>query len=301
MSGGGVMTLQSMTGFARVDGGDKDCTWYWEVRTVNAKGLDVRARLPAGHDALEPKIRQACARKFKRGNCAVNLFVQREASGVGVALNEAVLASVLEAAEQAARQSGLAKPTLDSLLNVRGVLEVSEQRDDDATRAARFDALMDDLEKALDLLVTARSEEGDRMQSALSAQVNVIEGLVEKLTSSPGRSIEDVRQRLQTKVDRLIADHEGVDPQRLHQEVVLLATKADIEEELARLTSHIVAARDLLSRDEPVGRQMDFLAQEFNREANTVCSKSTHETVTTIGMELKTVIDQFREQVQNIE
>ncbi len=295
------MTLNSMTGFARVDGADERCSWYWEIRTVNSKGFDVRARLPVGYDALEPKVRKACGDRLKRGNCTVNLFIQRDAGGVGVQLNETVLQDVVQVAERAAELSGLPKPDLGTLLNVRGVLDVTEGREDDDVRTARQTTILADLEKTLTAVVHARREEGARMFAVLSGHIDTVEVLVDKLEMAPGRTLEVIRDKFQARLDRLMDDRDGIDPHRLHQEVVLLATKADIDEELARLKSHIVGARDLLSSTEPVGRQMDFLAQEFNREANTVCSKANEETVTQLGMQLKTVIDQFREQVQNIE
>lgn len=296
-----AMTLYSMTGFARADGSDERCTWYWEIRTVNSKGLDVRARLPAGYDAMEPKVRKLCTAHLKRGNCAVNLFIQRETGQVGVQLNEAVFLDVLKAAERAAELSGMQKPSLESLLGLRGVLDVSEGREDDESRADRQAQMLTDLEAALTSLVQARRDEGTRIHTVLSDQIDTIEGLISKLEAAPGRAVETIRDKFQVRLDRLMTDREGVDPHRLHQEIVLLATKADIDEELARLKSHIAAARQLLSSNEPSGRQMDFLAQEFNREANTVCSKANEEAVTQLGMQLKTVIDQFREQVQNIE
>ncbi|MGI9407017.1 MAG: YicC/YloC family endoribonuclease [Hyphomicrobiaceae bacterium] len=295
------MPLQSMTGFARIDGGDADCAWYWEIRTVNGKGLDVRARLANGLDSLEPQVREIIGKHLKRGNCSVNLFIQRESGGLGVQLNEAILADVLKAADRAAEISGMDRPTLESLLNVRGVLEVNEGQESDAVQDQRKAAMLVDLEKAVQTVSAARGEEGARMHALLNTLIDQIEGLVGGLTTAPGRDLTAVREKFQTKLDRMLEDSTSMDPQRLHQEVVLLATKADIEEELGRLTSHVAAARDLIARDEPVGRQLEFLSQEFNREANTVCSKSNDEAVTQIGMELKTVIDQFREQVQNIE
>ena len=300
-TGNDAMTLQSMTGFARIDGGDAHCTWYWELRTVNSKGLDVRARLPSGHDALEPKVRQACTARLRRGNCNVNLFIQRESGDVGVRLNEDVLADAMQAAERAAEVTGLAKPTLDTVLGIRGVLDVSEAREDEETKKARLNVMMVDLDRALDAIVDARTREGERLKSNLAAQVDEIESLTTNLATAPGRSIEEVRAKFETRLEKLLVDKRDVDPHRLHQEIALLATKADIEEEIARLQSHVTAARELLEQSEPVGRQLDFLSQEFNREANTVCSKANHENVTKIGMQLKTVIDQFREQVQNIE
>lgn len=295
------MALQSMTGFARVDGGDGSCSWYWEVRTVNGKGLDIRPRLPNGFDSLEPLVREACGKHLKRGNCAINLFMQREGGGVGVRLNEAMLTDLLKAADRATELTGMDRPSLDNLLNMRGVLEFSEGQDSDEVMDGRKTAMLADLEKALSDVAEARTGEGSRMLGVLSDLIGQTEVLVGELTAAPGRDLKTVREKFQAKLDRMLGDNQNMDPQRLHQEVVVLATRADIEEELSRLTSHVTAARELLAKSGPVGRQLDFLSQEFNREANTVCSKANDEQVTQLGLKLKTVIDQFREQVQNIE
>ena len=295
------MSLCSMTGFARVDGAAKGYRWTWEVRSVNGKGLDIRLRMPAGFDHVEPVAREHIAARLARGNIQAGLAAQHEAGVAGVRINEAVLAEVIAAMERVGRQVAAAPPTLDGILAIRGVVEAAESDPDEATRAALAGHMIADLDKAMDALVAMRGREGTAIAAVLAARLDEMERLTRAAEASPARAPEAIRARLAEQIAALIGAAPALDPDRLHQEAVLLATKADIREEIDRLYAHIGAARELLASDAAVGRRLDFLAQEFNREVNTLCSKSNDRALTTIGLEMKAVVDQLREQVQNVE
>lgn len=293
------MTLNSMTGFARADGSDQGVRWYWEVKSVNGRGLDIRVRLPQGHDQLEPKVREAVAKRFVRGSLTVNLIAQRDVGAVDVRVNESALAQILKAAEDVRRLTGGPPPSAEGLLALRGVLEVSEA--DGSLDAGVAAAMLTSLDQALQMLADARAAEGQRLTSVLNAHIDEIERLTRQVQSSPSRSPDAIRSRLQEQVAKLIDASSALDPVRLHQEAILLATRSDVEEEVQRLTAHVASARALISERQPAGRKLDFLAQEFNREANTLTSKAIDMEIARAGLALKTVIDQLREQVQNIE
>lgn len=295
------MTIKSMTGFARVDGAMPPVSWHWEVRSVNGRGLDVRLRLPPGYDALEPAVREAVARRVVRGSVSVTLSTQRDGGVAAIRLNEAALAQVLAAAGRIEALTGCERARPEGLLALRGVLEVVEAGDEDNVVADRSAALLAGLERALSGLVAARGDEGRRLARILEDQLDEIERQVGLAEAAPGRSVDAVKARLADLVGRLIEASTVLDPQRLAQEAVLAAARADIEEELKRLRTHVAAGRALLREGTAIGRKFDFLAQEFNREANTLCSKSADPVTTSAGLALKTVIDQMREQVQNIE
>lgn len=295
------MTIRSMTGFARTDGAHGSTSWYWEIRTVNGRGLDLRLRLPPGYDALEPRFREAVGQHLIRGSITVSLNVSSERSVSEIRLNEAVLAQVLVAADRVANLTSCEVPRVEGLLGLRGVLEIVEAQESEAERDARTSAVLASLRTALAGVLKARTDEGGRLAVVLSGQVAEVETLTQRIAASPSRSPEAVQARLKEQVVRLLDASQSFDPVRLHQEAVLLATRIDIEEELMRLASHVVAARELLASQEPVGRKLDFLTQEFNREANTVCSKANDGDIQRAGLALKAVIDQMREQVQNIE
>jgi uncharacterized protein (TIGR00255 family) len=295
------MTLKSMTGFARADGATGATAWHWEVRSVNGRGLDVRTRLAPGFEALEPHVRDAVGRRLARGSIAVNLTVSRAEGTTQIKLNETALRQVLDALEHLKAVTDVSHPRADTLLGIRGVLEVVEREESGAVVEARNGAMLADLHKAVDDLVRVRASEGARLKAIISEQLAAVERLVSEIAASPARSPEAIRGRLKEQVARLMDTGTGLDAARLYQEAALLATRADVEEELQRLGAHLAAARDLLASSEPVGRRLDFLAQEFNREANTLCSKSNEAGMTRAGLELKAVIDQMREQVQNIE
>jgi uncharacterized protein (TIGR00255 family) len=293
------MSIKSMTGFARADGGIGPVSWHWEVRSVNGRGLDVR--LPAGYEALEARVREAVAKRISRGSVTVNLNVKRAEGATQIRLNEAALRQVLAAVERLKAMTDVAAPRAEALLGVKGVLEVVEPEESEAETQARNEAMLTSLGGALDAMVRSRQGEGDRLKVIVQQQLESIERLVAIVEASPSRAPEAIRQRLKEQIARLMDTGVGLDEGRLYQEAAILATRADVEEELKRLTAHIAGAREIVVSREPAGRRLDFLAQEFNREANTLCSKAGDPETTRAGLELKAVIDQMREQVQNIE
>ncbi|OKL42993.1 YicC/YloC family endoribonuclease [Pseudovibrio exalbescens] len=296
------MALASMTGFSREEGALENVRWTWELRSVNGKGLDLRLRIPQGYDALEATVRTLAGKHLKRGNVSINLQVQREQNDTTLAVNEQALEQVLDAiAVLQKRLPDAAPPNLDGILAHRGVLELKEAEDDEQHRDALFAALSDSFGRALEALVEMRRREGESLFELLRKQADAIQVLTERAENLPTRQPDAIRERLAAQVQQLMETNGSFDPQRLHQEAVLIATKADIREELDRLYAHVNALRDLIEAGGAVGRRMDFLAQEFNREANTLCSKSNSVELTAIGLELKTVIDQMREQIQNVE
>ncbi len=295
------MSLKSMTGFGRADGSFGGISWTWEVRSVNGRGLDVRLRVPPGSDALEPRVREAVARRFARGSITISLQIQRETGATEIRLNEAALEQVLKAAEHIQHLTGCERPRVEGLLALKGVLETVEPIEDEASLKARHDAMIASLEVALTGLAAARTAEGERLSAVIADQLSEIARLVAKVAASPSRTPSAIATRLAEQVRRLLDTGASLDRDRLHQEAVLIATRADVEEELQRLIAHVAATRELLGESGPAGRKLDFLTQEFNREANTLCSKANASDVTGAGLALKTVIDQMREQVQNIE
>jgi uncharacterized protein (TIGR00255 family) len=297
------MPLASMTGFGRNEGAHLGLRWHWEVRSVNGRGLDVRLRLPPGLEAIEPRVREAVAKRVSRGSLNVTLNAAREQAAVNLVLNEAVLDRVLAALARVQAKTTVAfdKPRPEAVLALRGVLEATDDAESEAVFEARATAMLASLEQALAGLVAARRAEGDRLAAVLSGQVDSIARLVVQVESAPARTPEAVRTRLREQVQRLLEAGAALDEGRLYQEAAFIATRADIEEELKRLAAHVAAARELIAAKEPVGRRFEFLVQELNREANTLCSKSSDIEITRAGLELKTVIDQMREQVQNIE
>jgi uncharacterized protein (TIGR00255 family) len=295
------MSIKSMTGFARAEGTYDGAAWHWEVRSVNGRGLDVRLRLPPGSEQLEPKVREAVARHVTRGSVTISLSSERTDGGAEIRINERALAQVMVAAARVRALTDAAPPRVDGLITIKGVLDLVEQAENPEQAAARSEAMLKSLDGALIALVAARAAEGSRLAATLNGQLDEIERQVRIVQQSPARTREAIEQRLKEQVSRLLDASNNFDPARLHQEAVLLATRADVEEELQRLTSHISAARELLIEDGAVGRKFDFLTQEFNREANTLCSKASDVEITRAGLTLKTVIDQLREQVQNIE
>lgn len=296
------MTISSMTGFARTDGAADGLMWAWEARSVNGRGLDVRLRLPPGNDGIEQLARDAVSKRFSRGNISLSLSIERQPSAGAVRLNESVLLDVLRAADRVIEVAGGSRPDTAALLGMKGVLEVGENGvEDPDKRAQRERALLANLDLALDQLLAARRAEGDKLAAIITEQVKQIEALTSLVRASPSRTPDAIGARIQELVARLVDTSDSFDSARLHQEAVLAATRADVEEELARLQAHVWAAREILSESGAVGRKLDFLAQEFNREANTLCSKANAVDVTRLGLALKTVIDQLREQVQNVE
>jgi uncharacterized protein (TIGR00255 family) len=295
------MTLKSMTGFARADGVHAETSWSWEARSVNGRNLDLRLRLPSGFEALEIKARNLCQEKLARGNCTVNLAVRREGRQTEIRLNDAALAQAREVADRAQALTKLKSARLDTLLGMRGVVETVDTEESEEAQAALFHAVIAGLAGTLDALVAARGAEGLRLERMIEKQLSTIGSLVERAANAQARQPQAIAARLAEQIARLTEGTSTLDPERLHQEALLLAAKADIQEELDRLRAHVAAADELIGADQPVGRKFEFLAQEFNREANTLCSKASDIEISRTGLELKTVIDQLREQVQNIE
>ncbi len=295
------MTMKSMTGFARSDGVAGMLSWHWEVRSVNGRGLDIRARVPPGFEVLEAPLRDAVNKRLSRGSINITLTVKRTQGEPELRLNEKALDQVLAAIERLKTRVAIGPPAPEALLNIKGLVELVEPEESEGEAQARTELMLASLDAAMDGLVRSRAEEGARLRSILSEQIASIAALVSMIEQMPARTPEAIRQRLKQQVERVLESSSTFDENRLHQEAVLLAARADIEEELKRLNAHVSAARDLLNAAEPVGRKFDFLAQEFNREANTLCSKANDTDITRAGLELKVIIDQMREQVQNIE
>jgi uncharacterized protein (TIGR00255 family) len=295
------MAVTSMTGFARADGAHDGLAWHWEAKSVNGRALDVRCRLPQGMEGLEIGIRACAAKHFRRGSLQVALQLSRGAAAADVRLNEPVVEALIGLAENLRKRLDSPPVRAEHLLALRGVLEIVEPIEDEAAAAARDEALLESLDAVFTDLAAMRAEEGRKLEALIVDQIDRIAELTEAARTSPERAPETIRARLVDQIARLIEAGPSLDPDRLHQEAVIAAQRSDIQEEIDRLTSHVEAGRDLLSGLEPVGRKFDFLAQEFNREANTLCSKANGRELTRIGLELKSVIDQLREQVQNLE
>lgn len=295
------MPISSMTGFARASGERQGLFWQWEIKSVNGKALDVRLKLPQGFEALETPVRAALAAAFRRGNLQVSLSISGQIGRETVRLNKYILDRLVEAGEALRDRIGGEALRADVLLSVKGVVEVATEPEAEGEAEARNAAMLASFNEALDALAAARREEGARLNAVVTAQVQRIAELADAARRNPSRTPEAIRARLAEQVSRLMETGASLDPDRLHQEAVIAATRADIQEELDRLASHVEAAQVLLASSDAVGRKFDFLAQEFNREANTLCSKASDRSLTAIGLDLKTVIDQLREQVQNIE
>jgi uncharacterized protein (TIGR00255 family) len=295
------MALSSMTGFARSDGSSSGVHWTWELRSVNGKGLDIRLRLPPGHDGMELRVRERCAARLSRGNLQATLTVDADAALQRIKINESVLDEVVRAMERIGGRLQVQPPTLDGILSIRGVVEIADAEPDEAARAELDEAILAGLDAALTGLVGMRDREGASLGNVLALRIDEIERLVREAEESPARAPETIRERLAEQIALLLDAAPALDPDRLHQEAVLLAAKADIREEIDRLNAHIAAARTLFADGGPVGRRLDFLAQEFNREVNTLCAKSNDRALTATGLEMKAVVDQLREQIQNLE
>lgn len=289
-----------MTGFGRSQGQAGAWTWTWEIKTVNARGLDVRLRLPPGFDAIDGAVRARIAGRIGRGACNAALSATRADAAPQIRVNRPALDSLLAAIADVPTGKGLRRASLDGLLAVRGVIEVAEPQDSDADRAVLHAAALAGLDEALDALGAARQAEGLALHRVLVDRIARIGMLAEKAEDAPGRAPDAVRARLARQIEAL-GQANGLDSARLHQEAVLLAAKSDIREELDRLLAHVTSASAMLAKGGAVGRRLDFLAQELGRESNTLCAKSNDPGLTAIGLDLKVEVEQFREQVQNIE
>ncbi len=292
-----------MTGFAARNGESEGFSWAWEVRSVNAKGLDIRLRVPDWVEGLEAAVRKQVAKSVGRGNINLTLRVQRDEGSAPLNLNDVQLTRVLDALsriEDAAADSDLTLVhcTAADVLAQRGVIDTSVVQDDTGPLLA---ALLEDLPPLLEDFTAMRRTEGAALDKVIHEQINQIETLTKQATIAAEARREDVAQTLRENLARVLDNTDGADADRVAQELALLAVKADVMEELDRLRAHVDAARDLMGKSGPVGRKLDFLMQEFMREANTLCSKSQSVDLTRIGLDLKAVIDQMREQVQNVE
>jgi uncharacterized protein (TIGR00255 family) len=295
------MALSSMTGFARADGVSGAYVWAWELKSVNAKGLELRLRLPPGWDAVEAPLRARAAEILARGTVHANLTAQRAGVAPVVRVNEPVLAAVLSTMRDVAKRIEAAPPAIDGILALKGVIEVLDEDESEEDRRAAEAEIIAGFSTALISLAEMRRREGGALATLLRARLDEIAALTARAEAAPGRKAEAIKARLAEQVAALLETSNRFDPDRLHQEAILIASKADIREELDRLTAHVAQARRLVDAGGPAGRKLDFLSQELNRESNTLCAKSNDVELTNIGLELKTVVEQFREQVQNLE
>lgn len=294
-----------MTGYARAQGSDDRRRWAWEARSVNGRNLDIRCRVPQGFDRLENPARTAVGAKLRRGNVSLTLTITSERQGKPLRINRALLAELCTLVEEVRRDTGAAPPAADGLLRVRGVIEEEDEGEDTEEALARLDkALGVTLEEVLKSLAAARAAEGQALARVIAGHIDEIEGLCRRAGERAVAQIGTLRARFESQLSELLERAPSLSEERFAQEVALLVGKADVREELDRLDAHITQARGLLADarpDNPVGRKFDFLCQEFNREANTLCSKSADIELTRVGIDLKGAIERMREQVQNVE
>lgn len=292
--------IKSMTGFASLAGATAGGRWSWEIKTVNAKGLDVRLRLPPGFDAVEAETRRLAGTRLHRGTCHATLSVTRDMAPATARINTDLLASLIDSLRAVDVPASIRPASLDALLGIRGVVEVGEAAGDEGLAEPLRAACLAGFREVLDRLSAMRTSEGEALLAVLAERIDRIARLVEQAEHAPQRQPSAVAEKLAQAVASL-TDRFALDPDRLHQEAVILAAKADVREELDRLAVHVAAVRALLAGDAAVGRRLDFLAQELAREANTYCAKVNDAALTAIGLELRVEIEQFREQVQNVE
>jgi uncharacterized protein (TIGR00255 family) len=271
------------------------------LKSVNAKGFDLRMRLPQGWDDLEALAKKRAGEVLSRGTVYANLSVKRANAASNVRINEEVLASIVKVAGVLAGKIDAVAPSIDGLLAIKGVIEIVEPESDEAEDKAAKAAAAAAFDEALANLVEMRRREGGTLGQILSQRMDEIERLAKKAEAAPGRKPDVIKARLAEQIAALLEASDRFDPDRLNQEALMIAAKADIREELDRIASHISQAREMIGKGGPIGRRLDFLAQEFNREVNTCCSKSNDLELTNTGLEMKNVVEQFREQVQNLE
>jgi uncharacterized protein (TIGR00255 family) len=296
------MSLASMTGFARATAQILGRAVVWEGRSVNGRGLEVRLRLPPGYDRIEAEIRARAAKRFDRGNVTINLAVETPPQAPKLQINRAALDQIMALVNEVQSQVDAAAPRLDGLLGLRGVIEtVPEQGLDEAGMAELDKGILAAFDQCLDGLAAARAGEGKALAGILNSALDEIETLVGEATANAASRAPAIKAKLEAQIAELIGGTHSIAPERLAQEAAMLAVKADVREELDRLTAHIGQARELLAKGKSIGRKLDFLSQEFNREANTLCSKSGDIALTRTGLALKTAIDRLREQAANVE
>jgi len=297
--------IASMTGYARAQGSDERRRWVWEARSVNGRNLEIRCRVPQGFDRLENPARTAVGGRLKRGNVSLTLTLTSERQSSPLRINRALLAELGALVEEVRKTTGASAPSADGLLRVRGVIEEEEEGEQtEAALAALDKALTATLDEVLKALVAARAAEGKALAKVIDGHVGEIEGLCKRAAERAQVQIGTVRARFEGQLAEIVERVPALSEERFAQEVALLVGKADVREELDRLAAHIAQARTLLAEaraDNPVGRKFDFLCQEFNREANTLCSKSADIELTRIGIDLKGAVERMREQVQNVE
>ncbi len=292
-------SVASMTGYARAEGGMGGATWMWEVKSVNGRGLDVRCRLGNGFDRLEPMVRERAGATISRGSLSVSLQHARAGATRTVTINDELVRRVMAAAAEIS--GGMGTLSLDAVFAIPGVVEIGDPSESDAAREQADAAMLKDLDRAIASLNTARRGEGARLFVVLGAQIDEIVSLSADAAHCAAAQPDAIRKHIQARIAAMIGETTSLSADRLAQEVAVLAIKADVREELDRLSAHAEAGRELLTAGGAVGRRLDFLAQEFAREANTLCAKSSDAELTRTGLALKAVIDRFREQVQNLE
>ncbi|MGH1577144.1 YicC/YloC family endoribonuclease [Planktotalea sp.] len=295
--------LTSMTGFAARTGGADGFSWSWELRSVNGKGFDLRIRMPEWLGAMEAELRKQVGASAARGSISLNLRIAREAGDTGIEINEVALSRILEAISQIEERAGatgvnLTPASASDVMNFRGVMDAPQNRE---ASEDLLNALRADIAPLLASFNEMRAAEGASLHAVLSRQLDEIETLTTSAQGLLGDRAAEMRSNFQAAIARVMDSRAEMDEARLAQEIAVLAVKSDVTEEIDRLHAHISAARDLLTSGAPVGRKLDFLCQEFNREANTLCSKAQNAKLTEIGLALKVLIDQMREQVQNVE
>ncbi|WP_324133843.1 YicC/YloC family endoribonuclease [Bosea sp. (in: a-proteobacteria)] len=293
------MAIESMTGFARAAGTVGIHAFAWEIRSVNGRGLDIRVRVPPGLEVLAEAARKRLTGAFSRGTLHVNLQVTSDAGPPRPRINEAALAALLQAVERLPASAIVTPPSYDGLLAIRGVVELADEGEDTLTVVEK--PVLAGLEEVVSGLKEARASEGRALEAVLRGHLDTIARLTKDAEAHPARGVDAIRERIAAQVALLLEASQALDPQRLHQEAALLAVKADIREEIDRLDAHVAALRLLLDQGGPIGRKLDFLSQEFGREASTLCAKAGDAGLSRIGLELRTVVDQMREQVQNVE
>ena len=291
-----MAAVQSMTGFASREGEVDGLAYQLDARSVNGRSLDVRIRLPSGLDRYEPEVRRMIANAFRRGNVALNVTVRRGEAPVRYTVNQEQLAAYVEAIQSLASSGSVAAPRADGLLNLKGVIETASEDEP----LLPGEVLLEAVTVLLGALTADRQGEGARIVPAIQEQLDEMERLRGYIDEHPERAVETIKARVDRQIADLLAG-QSLSEERLHQEAAVIASRADVREELDRLTAHIAASRELLAEGGPVGRKLDFLAQELNRETNTICAKSPHHAVTALGLELKAAVERMREQVQNLE
>ena len=295
------MSVSSMTGFARVEGAESGFSWAWEIKSVNARSLDIRVRLPAGMDSIESELRSLVPKRLMRGNIFANLTLNKTSNSHDISINTDVLGNLIKIAKQFSKTHNVPLLGLDGLLSIRGVIEVKEEEETKQQKKELEDIILVGLGKALDQLVKSRYDEGEILRVSVENHLNCIEQYVGEACNIVSTQQSFFSERLLRQVKSLSDAMPALTEERLVQEATLLAVRADINEELDRLSAHIQGARELILNGSPLGRKLDFLCQEFNRETNTICSKSSNLDLTRVGLGLKASIEQMREQIQNLE